>query len=97
MTDEECIATAMLHGCEPWLYDGFAWYCRDRIRVLDHHPIEKAYNRVDPARRYFFSSREQLCRFYCEFYKLLPEVTNENVSLQRAGDDQHRSRSCEPG
>jgi hypothetical protein len=95
MTDEECIALMVLHGDPSYHRDNNRFYFDDVEYGSDFLAIHKLNERRTEWNG--FASRGALARAYCEFYKLLPEVTNENVSLQRDGDDQHRSRSCEPG
>jgi nicotinamide mononucleotide (NMN) deamidase PncC len=70
MTDDECIALAMLHGC--------AFHCEADLGlwytgVAGDPAIHDAHKRDYGS--YGFRTRKELARVYCEFYKLLPEVT----------------------
>ncbi|WP_454627724.1 hypothetical protein [Bradyrhizobium cenepequi] len=74
MTDEECIALAMLHGCEFFRFEwggGFVWYVRDAstsVPKWSHHPVEDA--QLKKVSRFYFETREELARAYCKFYNL---------------------------
>ncbi|WP_454627730.1 hypothetical protein [Bradyrhizobium cenepequi] len=77
ITDEACIAIAMLHGCElngdppesgAYLAPGERRWC---IGSEDSpmHPIEKAQHEATGSP--WFPTAEELARKYCEYYNLL--------------------------
>jgi hypothetical protein len=72
VTDEECIATAMLHGAEFWLANGEygtgLWYIGPNDKM---HPIERQQSERRADDECGFESREKIARAYCEYYKLL--------------------------
>jgi hypothetical protein len=87
MTDDECIAIALLHGCAFWPFDWQGkpiWYARDYSGGcpggVANHPVEEA-NFRKTRNRYWFHSRQELARAYCEYHKLLPEVTHEDAPV----------------
>ncbi len=71
MTDEECIALALLHGCA-FEFSGTRYYvrggpARDADAFEDKHFQQTGY--------YGAASRADLARAYCKYYGLLEEVT----------------------
>lgn len=75
MTDEECIAIAMLHGCEFYCADGLSnrWY----VSCAPAHTDPVSTLLFHRTSWYGAASRIELARTYCEVHKLLPEVTHE--------------------
>lgn len=72
MTDEECIALAVLHGAEFTSMTGDKnWWFVNANNAAD--PV--ALKQRDKTRHYFFPSREAAARAYCEHHGLLGEVT----------------------
>jgi hypothetical protein len=74
MTDDECIAIAMLHGAEMVCDDaGSVWVLNDWN--ANSHPIEKAEHirraQSGGSGGDWFLSRAALARAYCEYYKLM--------------------------
>jgi hypothetical protein len=82
LSDDEAIATAMLHGCEPWRFSEGVWYCRNMFDVNVVHPVEREIGRRTGGGglRFFFESREELARTYCEYYKLDVEEEKDETT-----------------
>ena len=79
MTDDECIAMAMLHADEPfWEHktkDRFACHTKSAWYVRDRKDVHHGY----PMHGYFcFNTRAQAARAYCKWHGLLQEVNDEN-------------------
>lgn len=69
MTDEECIALAMLHGAELWDCAAEGWYISP---IGKDHPLEKerwSQNKNG------WPSRAAAARAYCKYHQLLEKVT----------------------
>lgn len=82
MTDEECIAIAVLHGADmnyatngdvgPGMRAG--WILGKNWFGVPH-PIESDLQQRHPDHHNYFDTRADLARAYCKYYGLLEEVT----------------------
>jgi hypothetical protein len=77
LSDEECIALAMLHGC--------AFHCEADLGLWYTDVNGAPAIHTDAHKRdygsYGFRTRKELARAYCEYHKLLPEVTHEDAPV----------------
>lgn len=65
MTDDVCIATALLHGATPEQGETGKWF---NGLVGAYHAIERMNHAV--VGRYGFDSAADLCRAYCKHHNL---------------------------
>lgn len=67
-TDEECIASAMLHGAELWECHNEGWYL---LPMGQNHPLEE--ERWKMGRSSGWPSCKAAARAYCKYHGLLGE------------------------
>lgn len=90
-SDDECIALAMLHCADtPFWYHGRhferchdVWYLR-QPPGYDRHPAElRQFERT--GNQYYFQTRGEAARAYCEYHKLISEEPHEHPPELRNG------------
>lgn len=85
VNDETCIALALLHGCA---FRTYLWHQLDVGPTVIWYASPSPQHPYDPAERamyertcgyrYWFQSREELARVYCETHKLLGDAHAED-------------------
>jgi hypothetical protein len=75
MTDDECIALAILHGAKFWC----APFVRVRAASMTKYAIDRGYDEHTADQPQYDSALTwgEAARKYCERHKLLQEVTDE--------------------